>query len=78
MADKEGQLLPGLGSYHMRIPRDVTNHYEFARILSRKKLPQERVKQIVGEAIEVENKFICDELKCQLIGLNKNLMSDYI
>jgi Ribonucleotide reductase, beta subunit len=42
------------------------------------KLDYNRTAEIVGEAVAVEKNFICDALPCELIGMNKNLMSQYI
>nr|GMC51087.1 ribonucleoside-diphosphate reductase small chain A [Ipomoea batatas] len=44
----------------------------------RKKLPWEKVHEIVNEAVEIETNFVCDALPCALIGMNSELMSHYI
>ena len=36
------------------------------------------MKQIIQEAVEIEKEFITDSLSCELIGMNKTLMSQYI
>jgi ribonucleoside-diphosphate reductase subunit M2 len=33
---------------------------------------------IVGEAVEIETKFVCEALPCALISTNATLMSEYI
>ena len=39
---------------------------------------QERVKQIITEAVAIEKEFITESLPCSLIGMNSNLMKQYI
>ena len=41
-------------------------------------LSEEVVHQIIGEAVEVEKAFICDALPVSLIGMNSDLMREYI
>jgi ribonucleotide reductase beta subunit family protein with ferritin-like domain len=36
------------------------------------------VRQIVLEAVEIEKEFLCDSLPCDLVGMNKGMMGDYI
>lgn len=43
-----------------------------------KKLPKARIHEIIKEAVEIENEFICDALPCRLIGMNAGLMTQYI
>ncbi|KAL3611875.1 hypothetical protein D5086_002895 [Populus alba] len=50
----------------------------FAESLLRKKLSEERVKGIVKEAVEIEREFVVDSLPCALVGMNGELMSQYI
>lgn len=42
------------------------------------KLSEERVYEIVCEAVEIEREFVCEALSCDLVGMNKILMSEYI
>jgi ribonucleotide reductase beta subunit family protein with ferritin-like domain len=42
------------------------------------KLSEERVSEIVSEAVAIEKEFICDALPVDLIGMNKVLMGQYI
>jgi ribonucleotide reductase beta subunit family protein with ferritin-like domain len=37
-----------------------------------------RVYEIIKEAVEIETEFICDALPCRLIGMNSDLMTQYI
>ena len=43
-----------------------------------KKLQKERIHEIIKEAVEIEVEFICDALPCRLIGMNSELMTQYI
>lgn len=42
------------------------------------KLSKERVKEIITEAVKIEQEFVCDALPVDLIGMNGKLMSNYI
>ncbi|CAK7332987.1 unnamed protein product [Dovyalis caffra] len=46
--------------------------------LLQKQLHWQKVHHIVGEAVEIETKFVCEALPCALIGMNAALMSEYI
>lgn len=37
-----------------------------------------RIHEIIKEAVEIENEFICEALPCRLIGMNAGLMTQYI
>merc|ERR1712187_1040426 len=41
-------------------------------------LPDDVVHNIIRGAVEVERKFICEALCCDLIGMNSELMTKYI
>jgi ribonucleotide reductase beta subunit family protein with ferritin-like domain len=43
-----------------------------------KKLDKSRIHEIIKEAVEIETEFICDALPCRLIGMNSELMTQYI
>jgi ribonucleoside-diphosphate reductase beta chain len=49
-----------------------------ARSLINNRIPPERVRDIVVEAVEIEKIFIKDSLPVDLIGMNAKLMSQYI
>ena len=73
--------MPGLTFSNELISRDEALHTEFAILLySRleKKLNKARIYEIVKEAVEIEKEFICEALPCRLIGMNSELMSQYI
>ena len=42
------------------------------------KLPKDQVRQIITDAVEIEKEFIIDALPVKLIGMNSELMSQYI
>merc|ERR1719395_457572 len=41
-------------------------------------LPDDVAQSIIRGAVEVERKFICEALSCDLIGMNSDLMTKYI
>merc|ERR1719168_266106 len=41
-------------------------------------LPEDVIHSIVRGAVEVERRFICEALSCDLIGMNNELMTRYI
>jgi len=41
-------------------------------------LPEDVVHDMVRGAVQVERKFICEALRCDLIGMNSELMTRYI
>jgi len=43
-----------------------------------KKVNKAKVIEIIKEAVEIEKEFICDALPCRLIGMNSELMCQYI
>lgn len=78
---KKRGLMPGLTFSNELISRDEALHCQFAVLLHSKlqeKCPQERIKQIIEEAVLIEQEFICEALPCRLIGMNSNLMKQYI
>jgi len=78
---KKRGLMPGLTFSNELISRDEALHTEFAVLLYSKlgsKLSQERIYEIITEAVEIEKEFITDALPCRLIGMNAKLMKEYI
>jgi len=76
-----GKMVKTLGKSNELIARDEGMHTDFAVLLYHKlenKLSEEQIYEIVKEAVEIEKKFICESLRCRLIGMNDNLMSQYI
>lgn len=73
--------MPGLTFSNELISRDEGLHCEFACLLygmMQNKLSQERVYEIIGDAVEIEKEFITDALPVDLIGMNAKLMRQYI
>ena len=42
------------------------------------KLPKERIQEIITNAVEIETEFVTDALPVKLIGMNADLMTQYI
>ena len=78
---KKRGLMPGLTFSNELISRDEALHTEFAVLLYsklNKKVNKAKVIEIIKEAVEIEKEFICDALPCRLIGMNSELMCQYI
>lgn len=79
---KKRGLMPGLSFSNELISRDEGLHCDFACLLYtehiKNKLPDERVRKIITDAVEIEKEFVCDALPVKLIGMNADLMSQYI
>ena len=79
---KKRGLMPGLAFSNELISRDEGLHCDFACLLYSKhlvdKLPQNKVKEIIIDAVEIEKEFVTDALPVKLIGMNSDLMGQYI
>jgi len=78
---KERSLMPGLCLSNEFISRDEGLHCEFAILLYsyiRNKLPQSTVHEIFKHATEIECEFVRDSLRVKLIGMNSDLMCEYV
>eukprot|EP00542_Grammatophora_oceanica_P017478 CAMPEP_0194028104 /NCGR_PEP_ID=MMETSP0009_2-20130614/2126_1 /TAXON_ID=210454 /ORGANISM="Grammatophora oceanica, Strain CCMP 410" /LENGTH=465 /DNA_ID=CAMNT_0038667373 /DNA_START=160 /DNA_END=1557 /DNA_ORIENTATION=- len=78
---KKRGLMPGLTFSNELISRDEGLHCRFACQLYEKlerKLSEEEIHDMIGQAVEVEKGFICDALPVSLIGMNASLMAQYI
>merc|ERR1712042_227406 len=78
---KKRGLMPGLTFSNELISRDEGLHTDFACLMFHhlKNKPSEaRVKEIVCEAVTIEIEFLTDALPVKLIGMNCDLMSQYI
>jgi len=78
---KKRGLMPGLTFSNELISRDEALHCEFAVLLYSKlikKMNKTRVHEIIKEAVEIETEFICEALPCRLIGMNSQMMTQYI
>ncbi len=78
---KKRGLMPGLTFSNELISRDEGMHCEFACLLYnmlQNKLSQEQVQAIIGDAVVIEKEFITEALPVKLIGMNADLMKQYI
>ncbi len=79
---KKRGLMPGLAFSNELISRDEGLHCDFACMLHNdhvvNKVPTERITGIITDAVEIEKEFVVDALPVSLIGMNSNLMSQYI
>ena len=78
---KKRGLMPGLTFSNELISRDEALHTEFAVLMYSKlvkKLSKSKVVEIIKDAVQIEKEFICDALPCRLIGMNSDLMNQYI
>ena len=78
---KKRGLMPGLTFSNELISRDEGLHCEFACLLYgmlQNKLSQEAVYKIIADAVEIEKEFISEALPVKLIGMNADLMKQYI
>ena len=78
---KKRGLLPGLSFSNELISRDEGLHMEFGILLYRhlrEPLPRDTVLAIVREAVDNEKEFINKALSCRLIGMNADMMAQYI
>ena len=78
---KKRGLMPGLTFSNELISRDEGMHTDFAVLIYKmlnNKLSNDEIYQIVTEAVEIEKSFINDSIPCAMIGMNSDLMSQYI
>lgn len=79
---KKRGLMPGLAFSNELISRDEGLHTEFACLLYRShvknRLSRERIMEILDSALAIEKEFISDSLPVRLIGMNSDLMKQYL
>ncbi len=79
---KKRGLMPGLSFSNELISRDEGLHCDFACLLYTRhivnQLPKERVTEIIADAVRIEQEFVTDSLPVSLIGMNAELMNQYI
>lgn len=78
---KQRGLMPGLTFSNELISRDEALHTEFAvhlHSLLSHPAQKQKIKEIIKDAVEIEKEFICEALPCRLIGMNSDLMSNYL
>lgn len=87
---KKRGLMPGLCFANELISRDEGMHTDFAVLVyhtflkdtiydgDNLTLTQEKAFKIIDEVVKIENKFITTAIPCKLIGMNDEMMCDYI
>jgi ribonucleoside-diphosphate reductase beta chain len=79
---KKRGLMPGLSFSNELISRDEGMHCDFACLLYnqhiKKKLPKKVLEKMITDAVEIEKEFVSDSLPVNLIGMNSELMCQYI
>jgi ribonucleoside-diphosphate reductase beta chain len=79
---KKRGLMPGLSFSNELISRDEGMHCDFAVALHNNhlanKVSEERIKEILMSALEIEKEFITESLPVRLIGMNSDLMKQYL
>ena len=78
---KKRGLMPGLSFANELISRDEGLHCDFACLLYSQlevKLPLEVLQGIIAHAVAIEKVFVKDALPVRLIGMNADLMCQYI
>jgi ribonucleoside-diphosphate reductase beta chain len=74
--------MPGLTFSNELISRDEGMHCDFAVHLHNNhlvnKVPKARITEILTDALSIERKFITESLPASLIGMNANLMTQYL
>jgi ribonucleoside-diphosphate reductase beta chain len=79
---KKRGLMPGLSFSNELISRDEGLHCDFACLLYNNhlvnQLPKETVTKIITDAVEIEKIFVTDAIPVKLIGMNADLMQQYI
>lgn len=75
------KMTKALGKSNELIARDEGLHTNFAILIYEhllNKVSQERVEEIIKEAVDIEIEFITESIPCNMIGMNTQLMTEYI
>jgi ribonucleoside-diphosphate reductase beta chain len=79
---KKRGLMPGLTFSNELISRDEGMHCDFACLLYNEhiqhKLDPQVVRDIIADAVSIEKEFVSDALPVNLIGMNSDMMCQYI
>lgn len=78
---KKRGLMPGLSFSNELISRDEGLHCDFACLIYsmlQNKLSKKEVESIITDAVEYEKEFVSDALPVSLIGMNSEMMCQYI
>jgi ribonucleoside-diphosphate reductase subunit M2 len=78
---KKRGLMPGLTFSNELISRDEGLHTDFACLLHshlKNRASKEVIRDIITDAVRIEQEFLTEALPCALLGMNSNLMKQYI
>ena len=79
---KKRGIMPGLTFSNELISRDEGVHCDFAVHLHNhhlvNKVPKDRIRSIIVDALHIKREFITESLPASLIGMNSNLMTQYL
>lgn len=78
---QRGLMTKSLGKANEWIARDEGLHTDFAVLLYKyvkNKISYDAMKEMMQSAVDIEEEFICESLPCRLIGMNQDLMKEYI
>ena len=79
---KKRGLMPGLSFSNELISRDEGMHCDFACLLYndhiQQKLSKKTIEEIIRNAVDIEKEFVSDSLPVNLIGMNADMMCQYI
>lgn len=77
----QGKMVKALGHSNELISRDEGLHTDFAVLLYqhlKNKASIKTANSIFREAVEIEKRFVNESLPCKLVGMNEDLMSQYV
>lgn len=78
---EKGKLVNSLGKSNEWISRDESLHTEFAVLLYKyvsNRVSEAEARDIMKNAVEIEEEFICSSISVDMIGMNCTLMRQYI
>ncbi|RGP70499.1 ribonucleoside-diphosphate reductase subunit m2 [Fusarium longipes] len=78
---KKRGLMPGLTFSNELISRDEGLHTDFACLLHshlKGRASKQMIQDIITDAVSIEQEFLTEALPCALLGMNSNLMKQYI
>ncbi|KAK3179569.1 Ribonucleotide-diphosphate reductase (RNR), small subunit [Lecanicillium sp. MT-2017a] len=78
---KKRGLMPGLTFSNELISRDEGLHTDFACLLHshlKNRASKDKIQEIITDAVVIEKEFLTEALPCALLGMNSDLMKQYI
>ncbi|KPM46198.1 Ribonucleoside-diphosphate reductase small chain [Neonectria ditissima] len=78
---KKRGLMPGLTFSNELISRDEGLHTDFACLLHshlKNRASKQIIREIITDAVNIEQEFLTEALPCALLGMNSDLMKQYI